>query len=63
MLHKCRTRSFDDTVRERFLRDESFREALIAEAFREIELDEKAVGLAILNDCILPVYREAGRES
>jgi hypothetical protein len=55
------TRSFDETVRERFLRDESFREALIAEAFRGIELGEKAIGLAILNDCILPAYREAGR--
>lgn len=55
------TRSFNDTVRERFLRDESFREALIAEAFKEIESGEKAVGLAILNDCILPAYRRMRR--
>jgi len=48
------TRPFNDTVRERFLCDESFREALIAEAFKEIESGEKAVGLAILNDCVLP---------
>lgn len=51
------TRPFNDTVRERFLCDESFREALIAEAFKEIESGERAVGLAILNDCILPAYR------
>lgn len=55
------TRSFDETVRERFLRDESFRETLIAEAFRGIELGEKAIGLAILNDCISPAYRGVGR--
>jgi hypothetical protein len=55
------TRPFNDTVRERFLRDESFREALIAEAFMEIEAGEKAVGLTILNDCILPAYRGVGR--
>lgn len=56
------TRSFNDTVRERFLRDESFREALIAEVFREIEAGEKAVGLAILNGCVLPAYHGVGRE-
>lgn len=55
------TRSLDETVRDRFLRDESFREALIAEAFNEIESGEKAVGLAILNDCVLPAYRGVGR--
>lgn len=55
------TRPFNETVRERFLRDKSFRGALIAEAFEEIELGEKAVGLAILNDCILPAYRGVGR--
>lgn len=55
------TRPFNETVRERFLRDESFREALIAEAFEEIKSGEKTVGLAILNDCILLAYREAVR--
>jgi hypothetical protein len=59
-VQQCLTRSFNDTVCERFLHDESFREALIADAFKEIESGEKAVGLAILNDCILPAYRGAG---
>ena len=30
MSHECFTRSFNETVRERFLRDESFRGALRA---------------------------------
>lgn len=61
LSHDRLTRPFDETVRERFLRDESFRKALIAEVFKEIESGERAVGFAILNDCIFPAYREAGR--